>query len=119
MRSGYLEVLEEDYIRAARSRGVSYSTILRKHALRNVLIPVITVIGLQAGAILGGAVITETVFGLPGVGNLAITAIYMRDYPLVQTSVLVTAFLFVFINLFLDITYTLIDPRIRLLKQPS
>ncbi len=112
-RSGMLDVLEQDFIRTARAKGLSSSTVLLGHALKNALIPIVTVLGLQIGVLLSGAVITETVFAWPGVGNLAVTAIYQRDYPLVQVVVLISATVFVFINWAVDMLYHVLDPRVR------
>ncbi len=113
MRSGLLEVLSEDYVRTARAKGAKEIIVILKHALKNSLIPLITVIGLEFGKLLGGAVVTETVFEWPGVGKLAITAINQRDYPVVQAVVFVLSITFVLINLFTDLIYSYIDPRIR------
>ncbi len=112
-RSSMLEVLNQDYVRTARSKGLSERVVIFRHALRNALIPVVTMAGLQFGYLLGGAVITESVFAWPGVGRLTILAITQRDYPLVQGNVMVLALIFVLINLFVDLTYGLLDPRIR------
>jgi peptide/nickel transport system permease protein len=114
VRSGMLEVLSEDYIRTARAKGVRRAGVLTRHALPNLMIPVVTVIGLDLGTLLGGAVITETIFAWPGVGQLAIAAIQYRDYPLVQADVFLVAAGYVLVNLAVDILYTVIDPRIRL-----
>jgi len=114
VRSGLLEVLYEDYIRTARAKGLSPRAVLSDHALRNMLIPVVTVIGLQLGNLLGGAVIVETVFGWPGVGRLLVDAIFHRDYPLVQVAILLITGGFVLINLLVDLSYGWLDPRIRL-----
>ena len=112
-RSSMIEVLSADYVRTARAKGLSQQRVLIRHALRNTLIPVITVVGLSVGGLLGGAVITESIFGLPGVGRLAIDAISNRDYPMIQGAVILVAASFVFVNLFVDIVYAFIDPRIR------
>lgn len=114
MRSSMLEVLNQDFIRTARAKGLKEQMVLYRHALRNALIPVVTLIGLQVGALLGGTVITETIFAWPGVGRLTIQAIYGKDIPLVQASVIVLATIFVLVNLIVDIIYTYLDPRIRL-----
>jgi len=114
VRSSMLEVLGEDYLRTARAKGLPTRRILLQHALRNALLPVITLIGLQLGALLAGAVITETVFSWPGVGLLTIEAIQSRDYPVVQACVLLISVSYVFINLLTDIAYAWADPRIRL-----
>ncbi|CAN5679503.1 ABC transporter permease [soil metagenome] len=114
VRSGLLEVMHEDYIRTARAKGVAPPKVLTRHAMRNMLIPVITVIGIQLGNLLGGAVIVETVFGWPGIGRLLVNAIFQRDYPLVQASILFITATFILINLLVDISYVYLDPRIRL-----
>ena len=111
-RSGMLEVLAQDYVRTARSAGVRAFVVTYKYALKNAAIPLVTVIGLEFGILLGGAVITETIFAWPGVGRLAVDAIFSRDYPLVQAIVAVLATLFVLINLAVDLVYTYLDPRI-------
>lgn len=113
VRSGLLEVLFEDYVRTARAKGLTSRVVLGRHAMRNMLIPVITVVGLQIGQLLGGAVIVETVFGWPGVGRLLVDAIDHRDYPLVQASILFITVGFVVINLLVDVSYGFLDPRIR------
>lgn len=112
-RSSLLEVLGMDYIQTARAKGLSEAVVLRRHALRSALIPVITVIGLQFGALLGGSVVTETVFAWPGIGRLMITAIQRRDFPLVQGLTLIFTFSFVLINVMVDLAYSFFDPRIR------
>ncbi len=114
VRSSMLEVLGEDYMRTARAKGLVPSRIIFHHALRNALLPVITLLGLQLGALLAGAVITETVFSWPGIGLLTIEAIQSRDYPVVQACVLLISVSYVLINLLTDIAYAWIDPRIRL-----
>ncbi|MGN8212985.1 ABC transporter permease [Halococcus sp. PRR34] len=113
MRSSMLEVIRQDYIRTARAKGQGAKITLMKHGLRNALIPVITVIGIQFGSLLGGAVLTETVFGIGGIGTLLVEAINVGDYPVVQGTVLVFAFLFTLVNLGVDITYSALDPRIQ------
>jgi peptide/nickel transport system permease protein len=113
VRSTLLEVLNEDYIRTARAKGLRESVVIIRHALRNALLPVITLLGLQLGVLLGGAVITETVFSWPGIGKLTIDAILRRDYPVVQASVLLISFSYVFVNMLTDQVYAWIDPRIR------
>lgn len=113
-RSSMLEVLGRDYVRTARAKGLASRAVVLRHALRNALIPLVTVIGLQFGALLGGAVITETIFAWPGVGRLTIQAIQTKDLPLVQACVLLLASIFVLVNLFVDMLYTYLDPRIRL-----
>ena len=112
-RSTMLEVLNQDYIRTARAKGLAERTVVYRHALRNAMIPVITLIGLQLGVLLGGAVITEQVFAWPGIGTLLINGINARDYPMVQASILLIATIFVVVDLIVDLTYSLIDPRIR------
>ncbi len=112
-RSAMLEVLSQDFIRTARSKGVAERAVMYKHALRNALVPITTVIGLNVGFLLGGTVIVETIFGWPGVGSLAVTAINQRDYPVVQATVMLFAFTFVMVNLIVDLLYGAIDPRIR------
>jgi peptide/nickel transport system permease protein len=112
-RSTMLEVVRQDYIRTARAKGVAERMIVYKHALRNALIPVVTVIGMQAGYILGGSVIIEQVFARPGIGRLALQAINQRDYPMVQGAVLFITLIFVTINLMVDVVYAYIDPRIH------
>jgi peptide/nickel transport system permease protein len=114
VRSSMLEVLNEDYIRTARSKGLDSRGVLVKHALRNALIPVITLIGLDFGSLLGGALIVETIFAWPGMGMLTVKAIYGKDLPLVQACVTLFALIFVFANLIVDFTYTFLDPRVRL-----
>jgi len=113
LRSSMLEALSEDYIRTARAKGLSDGAVIRRHALKNALIPVVTVLGLQLGTLIGGAVITEYVFALPGVGRLVVDAVFARDYPLVQGVVLLIAVGFIVSNLMVDLLYGWIDPRIR------
>jgi peptide/nickel transport system permease protein len=113
LRSSLLEALSEDYVRTARAKGLSEWRVIRSHVLRNALIPVVTVLGLQLGTLIGGAVITEYVFALPGVGRLVVDAVFARDYPLVQGVVLLIAIGFILSNLIVDLVYGLIDPRIR------
>ncbi len=112
-RSSLLEVLAQDYVRTARSKGLREALVVTRHALPNALIPVITVIGFQLGYLLGGTVVIEEIYALPGMGRLALNAIVQRDYPIVQGVVLIIAFLFVLTNLLVDILYAWIDPRIR------
>ena len=112
-RSSMLDVLQQDFVRTARAKGLREQAVIIRHALRNALIPLITVIGIQVGTLLGGAVVTETVFAWPGVGSLVVQAISQRDYPVVQAIVLLLALVFVLINYIVDITYHLLDPRIR------
>ena len=112
-RSSMLDVLRQDFITTARAKGLSERLVVYKHALKNALIPVVTVLGLQFGILLGGAVLTETVFAWPGVGRLLVDSILRRDYPVVQGTVMLLAFLFVMINLVVDIIYAFLDPRIH------
>ena len=113
-RSGMLDVLTQDYIRTARAKGVGERVLLFKHALRNAAIPIVTILGVQFGRLLGGAVVTETVFAWPGVASLAVKAINTYDYPVVQGAVVLLAFLIVLANLLADIAVTWLDPRVRL-----
>ena len=113
LRSSLIEVLESDYIRTARAKGLLPFTVIAKHAFRNSMLPVVTVVGLEIGSLLGGSVVTETVFAWPGVGQLLIQAINYRDFPLVQAVTILMAFVFVFLNLVVDILYVFIDPRIQ------
>ncbi|MEZ4732067.1 MAG: ABC transporter permease [Caldilineaceae bacterium] len=113
VRSGMLDVLGEDYVRTARAKGLRERSVIICHALRNILIPLVTVIGLQLGALFGGAVITESIFAWPGVGRLALQSINARDYPMVQASVLVISVVYVFLNLAVDLLYVYLDPRSR------
>lgn len=112
-RGAMLEVLGEDFVRTARAKGLRRSRVVVGHALRNALIPVVTIVALQVGTLLSGAVVTETVFSWPGVGRLAVQAIYTRDFPVVQVTIMVTAGLFVIINLITDLVYVMLDPRVR------
>jgi peptide/nickel transport system permease protein len=112
-RSAMLEVLDQDYIRTARAKGLRERGVLARHALRNAFIPIITVIGLQTGYLLGGAVVIEQIFGLPGVGLMILEGIYQRDYPVVQGAVLFVAVVFVVVNIAVDLIYAFVDPRIR------
>jgi peptide/nickel transport system permease protein len=112
-RAAMLEVLSKDYVRAARAKGQREQVVVTHHALRNALLPVLTFLGLQFGALLGGAVITEMVFSWPGLGRLLMDGILRRDYPVVQATVIVVAFIYVLVNLAVDLTYHLVDPRLR------
>src|SRR3989442_518801 len=114
LRSSLLDALAEDYVRTARAKGLAESHVIRRHVLKNALIPVVTVLGLQLGTLIGGAVITEYVFALPGVGRLVVDAVFARDYPLVQGVILLIAVGFIASNLLVDVLYGWIDPRIRL-----
>jgi peptide/nickel transport system permease protein len=116
-RSEMLNTLSEDYIRTARAKGLSSRMVLYRHALKNALVPLITVVGLQFGTLVGGAVVTETIFGWPGVGRLAVDSIRLRDYPVVQAIVFYVSILVVMTYLVTDMLYTYVDPRIRLLKR--
>ena len=112
-RSALLDVLGQDYIRTARAKGLHHRLVIRKHALRNALIPIVTIIGIQTGGLLSGAVLTETIFSLPGVGSRMVEAILGRDYPVVQGFSVVIALIFVFTNMIIDASYAYLDPRIR------
>jgi peptide/nickel transport system permease protein len=113
VRSSMLDVLKEDYVRTAFAKGVGFSNVITRHALRNALIPVVTVIGYSVGTLLGGAVVTETVFALPGMGRLVVSSIARRDFPVIQGAVMIIAASYVMANLIVDILYVYIDPRIR------
>lgn len=112
-RASMLDVLSEDYVRTARSKGLSEKVVVFKHALRNALVPIVTVLGLTTALMIGGAVVTETVFGLPGVGNLVVNAVLRRDYPVIQGALLVIAALYVLINFAIDLLYAVVDPRVK------
>jgi peptide/nickel transport system permease protein len=112
IRSGLIDTMHEDYIRTARAKGLDERRVWLKHALRNSLISVVTIVGLQFGGLLAGAIVTETIFSWPGIGRLTLQAIQTRDYPLVQGCVLIIAFSYLAVNLATDILYRLIDPRI-------
>ncbi|MBZ9858043.1 ABC transporter permease [Mesorhizobium sp. CA13] len=112
-RASMLDVLNDDYVRTARSKGMSEWRVVLKHALKNALIPILTVIGLTAALLISGAVVTETVFGLPGVGSLVVSAVLRRDYPVIQGALLVIAGLYVLVNFIIDMLYILVDPRVR------
>ena len=112
-RSCLLDVLQQDFVRTARAKGVRERVVVWRHALRNALIPIVTILGLQFGSLLGGSVIVESVFGLPGVGSLMLDAIGARDYPVVQGTVVVTALAFITVNLLVDVLYGYLDPRIK------
>jgi peptide/nickel transport system permease protein len=112
-RSSMLEILGRDFIRTGRAKGLAEGAVILRHALRNAAVPLLTVLGLQIGTLLGGAVITESVFAWPGMGKLVVDAIFFRDFPVVQTVLILSATIFVVINLLVDLLYTVIDPRIR------
>jgi peptide/nickel transport system permease protein len=112
-RASMLEVLQQDYIRTARAKGLDQRSILFVHALKNAAVPIVTVIGIGVALLIGGAVVTESVFAIPGLGRLTIDAILRRDYPVIQGIVLLFSFLYVLVNLLVDVIYTLVDPRIR------
>jgi peptide/nickel transport system permease protein len=112
-RASMLEVLQQDYVRTARAKGLGQQNILFVHALKNAAVPIVTVIGIGIALLIGGAVVTESVFAIPGLGRLTIDAILRRDYPVIQGIVLLFSFLYVLVNLMVDVTYTLVDPRIR------
>ena len=113
-RSGMLEVLGQDYIRTARAKGMGEPPVVWKHALKNAAIPIVTIVGIELGTLLGGSVITETIFAWPGVGRLSVQAIFNRDYPVVQSAVFLLASTFVIVNFLVDVVYTYLDPRIRI-----
>lgn len=113
-RASMLDILGEDYVRTARAKGLPEGVVMVKHVLRNALVPIITVLGLTVALMIGGTVVTETVFNLPGVGNLVVRAVLRRDYPVIQGTLLVIAAIYVLINLAIDLLYTVADPRIRL-----
>jgi peptide/nickel transport system permease protein len=113
VRSSMLDVMRDDYIRTAMAKGLKFRKVVTGHALRNALIPAVTVIGYSLGALLGGAVVTETVFTIPGMGRLVVQSIARRDYPLIQGAVMLTAAIYVLVNLLVDVLYVYIDPRIR------
>jgi peptide/nickel transport system permease protein len=112
-RATMLEVLSQDYIRTAKAKGMGQAGILFIHALKNAAVPVVTVIGIGVALLIGGAVVTESVFAIPGLGRLTIDAIVRRDYPLIQGLVVVFSFVYVLVNLAVDVIYTIVDPRIR------
>lgn len=112
-RSSLLEVLREDYIRTAKAKGLPWLTVVFKHALKNALIPVVTVIGLMTGALLTGAVLTETLFSWPGIGRWLVASVQARDYPVLQGGVLITSLMIVGVNVVVDLVYTWINPRLR------
>jgi peptide/nickel transport system permease protein len=112
-RTSVLEVLGEDYIRTARAKGLSRRVVLMRHALRNAAVPIVTVIGIGVALLIGGVVVTESVFSIPGLGRLTVDAVLARDYPTVQAVILLFSLAYVLINLLVDVAYTLLDPRIR------
>jgi peptide/nickel transport system permease protein len=118
-RSAMLDSLGADYIRTARAKGVSPRGVIGRHALRNSLVVVITIVGLQLGILISGAVVTEGIFSLPGFGKMTIDAVFQRDYPVLQGVVLVTATAYIVINFVVDLAYSLIDPRIRVAGAPA
>jgi ABC-type dipeptide/oligopeptide/nickel transport system permease component len=109
-----LEVIRQDYIATARAKGLSEPAVVTRHALKNALIPVVTVVGLATGGLMGGAVLTETIFAWPGIGKLLVDAVVQRDIPVVQAVIMLTATFFVLINLIVDLLYGFLDPRVRL-----
>ena len=112
-RSCLLDVLRQDYVRTAQAKGLRQRAVVVRHAVKNAMIPVVTILGLQFGSLLGGSVVVESVFGMPGIGLLILNAIGMRDYPIVQGTVLVVALTFVLVNLVVDLLYAAVDPRVR------
>jgi ABC-type dipeptide/oligopeptide/nickel transport system permease component len=112
-RTSMLEIIEQDFVRTLKAYGLGHRSVVYKHVLRNALIPIVTVIGLQFGYVLGGAVLTETVFAWPGIGRLIVSSIFARDYPVVQGGIMLVAVTFIFVNLGVDLLYAVIDPRIR------
>ena len=116
-RSAMLEVLQQDYIRTARSKGLPRRMVTFRHALRNALIPVVTMIGLQFGGLMSGAVLTETIFAWPGIGRMIVDAINNKDFPLVQGTIMTFALMYALVNLIIDVTYALLDPRLRLVYE--
>jgi peptide/nickel transport system permease protein len=114
VRSSMLEVLQQDYVRTARSKGISERRVIFHHAMRNAWLPVVTMIGLEFGFLLGGVVVVETVFSYPGIGRLVFNAINQRDIPVVQASVILLAVIFIFLNLIVDLVYARLDPRVKL-----
>jgi len=114
IRSSMLEVLQQDYVRTARSKGISERRVVIHHAMRNAWLPVVTMIGLEFGFLLGGVVVVETVFSYPGIGRLVFNAINQRDIPVVQASVILLAVIFILLNLIVDLIYARLDPRVKL-----
>ncbi|MEV4495368.1 ABC transporter permease [Micromonospora arborensis] len=118
-RSAMLDSLSSDYVRTAKAKGLRPRAVITRHALRNSLIVVVTVVGLQLGGLISGAVVTEQIFGLPGFGKMTIDAVFQRDYPVIQAVVLLTATAYIVINFFVDLLYSVIDPRIRVMGDPA
>jgi peptide/nickel transport system permease protein len=118
-RAGMIDVLNEDYITATLAKGIPWNRVVNKYALKNVLIPIVTIVGLQVGTFLGGAIVTEQIFSWPGIGRLIVSSIFRRDFPLVQSAMLVVSSMFVFINLLVDILYTFIDPRMNIVREKA
>ena len=112
-RASVIEVLEEDYIRTARAKGQSEMKVLMRHALRNAAVPIVTVIGIGIALLIGGVVVTESVYNIPGLGRLVLDAVLARDYPIIQGLILFFSFIYILLNLIIDLTYTFLDPRIR------
>jgi len=112
-RTSVLEVLGEDYIRTARAKGLTDLVVLMRHALRNAAVPIVTVIGIGIALLIGGVVVTESVFSIPGLGRLTVDAVLARDYPTIQAVILLFSFVYVLVNLVVDLLYTVLDPRIR------
>jgi peptide/nickel transport system permease protein len=112
-RTSVLEVLGEDYIRTARAKGLTDVVVLMRHALRNAAVPIVTVIGIGIALLIGGVVVTESVFSIPGLGRLTVDAVLARDYPTIQAVILLFSFVYVLVNLVVDLLYTVLDPRIR------
>jgi len=114
VRSAMIDVLSTDYVRTARAKGLSESVVVARHALRNALIPVITIVGIQFGRLLGGAVVTESIFAYPGIGRLVINSIANRDYPVVQATLMLVVLIFLITNIIVDASYAYLDPRVKL-----
>jgi peptide/nickel transport system permease protein len=112
-RASVLEILGEDYIRTAHAKGLTPRAVLMRHALRNAAVPIVTVIGIGVALLIGGVVVTESVFNIPGLGRLTVDAVLGRDYPTIQALILVFSFIYVVVNLLVDVSYTFLDPRIR------
>jgi peptide/nickel transport system permease protein len=112
-----LDVLQQDYVRTAASKGLGSSAVVLRHALRNALIPIVTVVGLTVASLMGGAVVTETVFSIPGVGRLVVQSVLRRDYPVIQAAILLVATIYVMVNLLVDLLYVWVDPRIRFVEE--